>query len=209
MELHIKASLKNATAEDPQINNNNNNQEETTSNKSDEFPCLSLFLPILQSEYEQERSRTDRIDNKAMALLTIIIALITVYVPIFPFDKLANFYLTTTSCPIFFIVSVLLLCAIVAIVLAIHSAKMLIDIYKPKEFQAVNIQLLNNNEKLSKNPPTEFLLELIDHYQAIILNNSEVNSKKADLLNKQFIKAIIIFGLLSVSASGILICTGI
>lgn len=128
----------------------------------------------------------------------------------FPFPQpTLNHLVRERKILLFFIVSVLLLCAIVAIVLAIHSAKMLIDIYKPKEFQAVNIQLLNNNEKLSKNPPTEFLLELIDHYQAIILNNSEVNSKKADLLNKQFIKAIIIFGLLSVSASGILICTGI
>lgn len=203
MELHFKANLKN-------ISNPQNSTEQNTSASPDEYPCLSIFLPILQSEYEQERARTDRIDNKAMALLTIIIALITVYVPIFPFDKLAVFYSTPRDCPtLLIVISVFLLLAVAAIILAIHSAKKLIDIYKPKEYQAVNIELLNNNEKLSLNPAAKFQMELIDHYQAIILSNSKVNSDKSAILNKQFLKTIIIFGLLSVSAAGTLICIGI
>lgn len=202
MELHFKANLKNVAS-------SQNEAEQKASAQFDEYPCLSIFLPIIQSEYEQERARTDRIDNKAMALLTIIIALITVYVPIFPFDRLANFYSTPIDCPtLSIIISVFLLLAVTAVILAIHSAKKLIDIYKPKEYQAVNIELLNDNEKLSLNPATKFQMELIDHYQAIILGNSKVNSDKSDILNKQFLKTIIIFGLLSVSAAGTLICIG-
>lgn len=203
MELHFKATMKN-------IANNQDHSEQGANALVDEYPCLSLFLPILQSEYEQERARTDRIDNKAMALLTIIIALITVYVPIFPFDKLAELYLTGRDCPtLLIIISVFLLLAVVAIILAIHSAKKLIDIYKPKEYQAVNIELLSSTEKLSLNPATKFQMELIDHYQAIIIGNSKINSDKSNMLSKQFLKAIIIFGLLSVSAVGTLICIGI
>lgn len=203
MELHFKTNLKNVT-------NPQSDVEQEVSASPDEYPCLSIFLPILQSEYEQEQERTDRIDNKAMALLTIIIALITVYVPIFPFDKLAAFYSTPRDCPTLSIItSVFLLLAVVAIILAIHSAKRLIDIYKPKEYQAVNIELLNNDEKLSQNPAVKFQMELIDHYQSIILGNSKVNSDKSDVLSKQFFKTIIIFGLLSVSAVGMLICIGI
>lgn len=202
MELHFKANLKN-------VANPQNSVEQTVNASFDEYPCLSIFLSIIQSEYEQERVRTDRIDNKAMALLTIIIALITVYVPIFPFDKLVDFYSAPRDCPtLLIIISVFLLFAVMAVILAIHSAKQLIDIYKPKEYQAVNIELLNDNEKLSQNPATKFQLELIDHYQTIILGNSKMNSGKTDILNKQFLKTIIIFGLLSVSAAGTLICIG-
>lgn len=203
MELHIKANLKNSQ-------NAENNTEQKVSVQSDEYPCLSIFLPILQSEYEQERLRTERIDNKTMGLLTIIIALITIYVPIFPFDKFAKFYSVQRNCPTLPIVlSVLLLLGVIAIILAIHSAKKLIDIYKPMQFQTVNIELLNTNEKLSQNPATRFQIELIEHYQAITLSNSKVNYHKADVLGKQFLKTIIIFVLLSVSVTGTLICIGI
>lgn len=176
----------------------------------DEYPCLSILLPILEEEYRQEKARTERIDNKAMALLTIIIALITVYVPIFPFEKFAEFYSKITMCCIVpCIFSLFLLLGVIAIFLAIHSAKKLTEVYKPTEFQAVNIELLNNNEKLSCNPPTQFQLEVIDHYQSIVLANSKINSQKAQVLSDQFKNAIIIFALLSVSAIGTLICIGI
>ena len=197
MELHFKTNKKNDNESAPVV-------------VPDEFPCLSILLPILEDEYRQEKARTERIDNKAMALLTIIIALITVYVPIFPFEKFAELYAKSSSCYILpFIFSLFLLLGIVAIILDIHSAIKLTEVYKPTEFQAVNIELLNSNEKLCCNPATPFQLEVIEHYQSIILANSKINSQKAQVLSDQFRNAIIIFVLLSVSAIGTLICTGI
>lgn len=174
-----------------------------------EFPCLSIFLPIVESEYEQEKVRTERLDNKAMALLTIIIALITVYVPIYPFDKIVGFYLKSRVCytiPIVF--SFFVLMGIIAIGIAVYSANKLIEIYRIKEFQAVNIEQFNSNEKLGYQQVARFQLELIDHYQSIILVNSGINSKKAENLNKQFRNVVIIFVLLTLSAIGTLIGIG-
>lgn len=197
MELHFKTNRKTDNASTPIA-------------VPDEYPCLSILLPILEEEYRQEKARTERIDNKAMALLTIIIALITVYVPIFPFEDFGEFYSKSTMCCIVpYIFSLFLLMGVIAIFLAIRSAKKLTEVYKPTEFQAVNIELLNSNEKLSCNPPTQFQLEVIDHYQSIVLANSKINSQKAQVLSDQFKNVIIIFALLSVSAIGTLICIGI
>lgn len=171
-----------------------------------ETPCLSIFLPIVESEYEQEKLRTERLDNKAMALLTIIVALITIYVPIYPFDKIVLFYSKSRVCltiPIIF--SLFVLMGVVAVGIAIYSANKLIEVYRIKEFQAVNIEQFNSNEKLGYKQAARFQLELIDHYQSIILTNSEINSRKAEILNKQFRNVVVIFVLLTLSAVGTLV----
>lgn len=179
MEFHFKTNSKTSN-------------ENTSPASSEEFPCPAIFLPILENEYNQERTRTERIDNKAMALLTIIIALITVYVPIFPFKDLVQFYSNNAAhCMVLSLFSLFPAMGMGAILLAISSARKLTAIYKPTKFQAVNIELLNSNEKLSQNPVTPFQLEIIDHYQSIILSNSKINSQKAEILNKQFKNAII------------------
>ena len=186
------------------------NQENMPNISTDEYPCISIFLPILQNEYMEEKARADRIDNKAIALLTIIIALITVYVPIFPFEDLANIYNSTnTCCGIICSLSLFLLLGVIAILLAINSAKIITDIYKPTEYQAFNFEYLNTDENLSGNPAYPFQLKLIAHYQSIILTNAKIISKKAEILNEQVKKVILIFLLLSISAIGTLICTGI
>lgn len=173
------------------------------------MPCPAIFLPILESEYNQERSRSERIDNKAIALLTAIIALITVYVPIFPFDTFVQFYSKSWNCftvPIIF--SFLLALGVFAVGLAIYSTYMLVSIYKAQNYQAVNIEQFNTNTKMSYKSGTRLQIELIDHYQCLILANSNINAKKAETLNKQFRNVIIIFVLLSISAVGTLICIG-
>ena len=187
-----------------------NNQGKAITEAPDEYPCLSIFLPILENEYREEKARTDRIDNKAITLLTIIIALITVYVPIFPFKEFAGVYSQSNKCCVIFCVfSLFLLLGIIAIILAIYSAKKVTDIFKPTEYPAVNFEYFGTAEKLSSNPANSFQISLIDHYQSIILSSSKINTQKAEVLKKQFINVIVIFLLLSISAIGTLICAGI
>lgn len=85
---------------------------------------------------------------------------------------------------------------------------MLVSIYKAQNYQAVNIEQFNTNTKMSYKSGTRLQIELIDHYQCLILANSNINAKKAETLNKQFRNVIIIFVLLSISAVGTLICIG-
>ena len=191
-----------------QFKTSNKRNMDASSPKND-LPCPSIFLPIIESEYNQERARSERIDNKAMALLTVIIALITVYVPIFPFDDVACVYSLSRECftvPIIF--SLLLILGAFAVVLAIYSAYRLVSIYKTQEYKAVDIEHFNTDATMSDIVGTRLQINLIDHYQCLILSNSKINKEKAEALNKQFRNVIIIFVLLSISAVGTLICVG-
>ena len=51
MELHIKTNKCNQVSSSP---------------PKEELPCIPILLSILMGEYEQERARSERIDNKAI-----------------------------------------------------------------------------------------------------------------------------------------------
>lgn len=194
MELHIKTDRSSKTSSIP---------------PKDEFPCIPVLLSILINEYEQEKLRSDRIDNKAISLLTIILALITVYVPIFPFENITKIYSKSDLCAIMpFIFSLCLVAGLVAAILAVYSSYKVIEAYKIKAYKAVDIQAFNTDKKLGQPTADGFQVELIDHYQSIILENSKVNSNKVATINVQFRNVVIIFILLSVSAIGALIIVG-
>lgn len=170
-------------------------------------PCPAVLLPILENEYLEERSRAERLDNKASALLTVIIALITVYVPIFPFDRFGALYTKARDCPIIpFIFSLFLFMAIIAFIISISSTIKLIGIHKPKPYEAINFSFFSNIEKLTERQVSQYQTDLIYHFQSIILTNSKINQHKADTLDKQYRNVIIIFVLLSISAIGTLTC---
>ena len=109
MELHLKTDSKSSTTKPPDPPD------------PSEFPCIPVLLQILMSEYDQERLRAERIDSKTMGLLTIIVALITIYVPIFPFSDFAAVYSKWKTCTIVpFLFSVVILLGVAAILLAIE-----------------------------------------------------------------------------------------
>lgn len=195
MELHLKTNRENPVPD---------------SINQPEFPCIPILLQMLMAEYDQEKSRTERIDSKLMGLLTIIVALITVYVPIFPFSDFAQVYSKWKTCAIIpFIFSLLILSGIAAIIIAIRSVYTLVGAYKTKDYRSVDIVNFNTNKKLGEPTTDSFQLELIDHYQNIILENSKINANKAKTLDQQFQNIMVIFILLSISSIGALICTGL
>lgn len=185
---------------------NSNTKSENESNKSCDnlegsLPCLSIFLSVVQNEYEQEKSRIDRIDGKITSLMTIILALITIYIPIFPFSQLYEFYKQEGKySTITIIFSLSLLIGITAILLSIYSLIQLVQAYKAKEYKSIDISEFNNNNFLYHKTTCIFELNLIEHYQSIILFNSNVTNKKTIILNKQLKNVIIIFVMLSISS---------
>ena len=185
-------------------------EENSNDSQKDELPCIPILLSILMMEYEQERTRSERIDNIAIGLLTVIIALVTVYVPIFPFEEITNIFSKFKICSAMTVIfSLLLLAGLVAAFLAVCSSRNLIEVYKTREYRAVNMQAFNTNEKLAQTTADGFQVDLIDHYQSIILENSKINTDKAKILGDQFRNVIIIFTLLSISAVGSLVISGI
>lgn len=186
-------------------------QKKTNPNEAiiKDLPCLPIYQHILEGEYQQERARSERLDTKAMALLTLILALITVYVPIFPLNSCKAVYNGQTTCAIAVLFSLFLLVGIAGIVLAIYSARVLCGIYEAKPYKGVNLDTLGTREKLGQNTDAQYQIDVINQYNAAISENAKINEEKATELNKQFKKIIIIFATLSISAAGMSICVGL
>ena len=75
---------------------------------------------------------------------------------------------------------------IIATILALYSAYKVIEVYKTKSYQSVNILKFNTNEQMGATQSDRFQLQLIDHYQSLIFENSKINTNKAEILNDQF-----------------------
>lgn len=174
----------------------------------EEFPCLPVFLHTLETEYQLERTRAERLDGKAMGLMTVILALITVYVPIFPLNDCAKVY-TAGHCGATVFFSLFLLAGLFGIGKAIYSAHRVIGVYRTQEYQGVDIEVLNADEKLGQERADKYHMDTIGQYRAAILKNGKINDGKAAALSAEFGNVIWIFILLSVSAIGMLICVGL
>ena len=76
--------------------NNRKKKHKPPSKKNDSqiiFQSASSALPTMVDEYTKERERAGILDNKAISLITILIALLTVYIPLISFDTIYNAYL--------------------------------------------------------------------------------------------------------------------
>ncbi|HIW15878.1 MAG TPA: hypothetical protein H9689_00280 [Firmicutes bacterium] len=182
---------------------------ENYSSSSTKYPNPPIFLSILESEYQQEKVIADRIDNKSIALVTIILALITVYIPLIKYKELIKIFFSCDNCLLFAFCLLFTFVGAFALCLAIYTVVKLVSIYRPQNYSAVNIEALDNNELLAVAPATRFQMELISHYKEIILSNSKVNSDKAHVLQKQAKNTILVFLLFSIYAIGTQICIGI
>lgn len=60
------------------------------------YDSTSVALPIFIDEYTKECDRKTAIENKVISLVTIEIAILTVFMPIIPFNSI-NKYLFTMS----------------------------------------------------------------------------------------------------------------
>lgn len=63
-----------------------------TQNITPSYPAASVMLDVSMDEYAKERERSNILDNKANAFISVIIAVFTLYIPIIPFSKLIAAY---------------------------------------------------------------------------------------------------------------------
>lgn len=188
---------------DSTANDNSNSNTNQVSNLT--YPAASLMLDISRSEFMIERERSNNIDNKANIFITIIITLITIYIPIMPLSSLKEIYkqpynnnvVTATICICFLVLSV------ISLTICLYN---LIGVISLKPFQRMNFENLND-EQILKASQNEVERGLLDHYNTILTNNVDINDKKADKISLGIKYWIIFFCLLSVSTIILLIIT--
>ena len=65
---------------------------EDIENNETPYPSAPLLLACVKDEYEKERNRMQNLDTKASAFMTAIILILTLFVPMIPFDKFRSVF---------------------------------------------------------------------------------------------------------------------
>ncbi len=171
------------------------------------YPSAAIMLKISMDEYAKEKERSNIIDNKANAFISVIIAIITLYIPIIPFSKLkwaySEFAKTGIVC-----VTIVLCVIVVSLVLMIIAFINLYNSFKLQPFYRVDFGNLNDVSLLQQ---SENIVKkgLIDHYNTILVGNAEINNKKAQKVSVGLKYSIISFLLLSLSTISLIIIWGV
>lgn len=168
------------------------------------FKAAATVLTVMMDEYTKERERSGIIDNKAVALITILVALITIYMPIIPLEKVKLIYLTGNKNQLIFMtisISSLVMTLMISIITFIN----LIKVINLKTFLRVDIEALVEDDALEVDPD-EAEKALCCHYNSLILENSGINDKKAKDISNCFTLIIIVFLLLLFTTVALIMC---
>lgn len=137
-----------------------------------------VALPIFIDEYTKECERKTTIENKVLSLVTMEIAILTIFMPIIPFGSVRN-YLFGKSSSICISATVAILLLSISAIMMIISFGILMSAVNIRTYEKVDIEQLDDDEILSQDTS---LVEkgLCDHYKKITLFNSRLNDMKAE-----------------------------
>lgn len=161
------------------------------------FQSASSALSTMADEYTKERERAGILDNKSISLITILIALLTVYIPLIPFDTVYSTYLNGSKDK-FTLVLLAVLMLIASFILTAISFSRLIKTIKLQEFRKADIDMICKEDYL-KCDKDVMEKALCEHYQELIHYNSKINEEKVKNLSGCFSMISIIFFLLLMS----------
>lgn len=174
--------------------------------QQEKYPSASILLDISLNEYAKERERTNTIESKANAFISVIIALFTIYIPIIPFSKLSIAY-STFNKPGIVCLTITLCVMLSSIMLLIFAFTNLYKAYKIKGYHRVEFSSLNDDSILVQSE-NNVKRALIEHYNTILTENAKINTEKAEAVSAGIKYSIIAFVLLSISAIMLIIMIG-
>ena len=172
----------------------------------DKYPSASVLLDISLDEYAKERERTNTIESKANAFISVIIAIFTIYIPIIPFSKLGIAYSTFNKIGV--VCLTVTLCVLLSsIILLVFAFINLYRGYKVKPYLRVEFSSLNDDSILAQSE-NDVKRALVEHYNTILTGNAKINTEKAEAVADGIKYSIIAFALLSLSAITLIIMIG-
>lgn len=158
------------------------------------YKAAKVILPVMMDEYTKERERGGIIDNKAITLLTILVALLTIYIPIVPFENIIRVYNEGTQNALICL-GVTGLLFVSAIIITVIAFVKLIRIIQLHNYERVAVQDIATPDAL-KVLPDEAEKALCVHYFNLIETNADINDKKANRISDCFVLTIVSFLLL-------------
>lgn len=165
------------------------------------FEGARVALPVFIDEYSKECDRKNVIENKINTLLTIGIAILTVFIPIVPFGNIKT-YLSSDNNGIIIAATIACILILVSILMMAIAFGILMSAISIRTYSKVDIEELDL-EDILKQDANSVEKGLCDHYKTIILENSKLNDCKAK--KYQFYLPITIVSFLLLALGTILI----
>ena len=187
----------------------NDNRQDIGSHISDiKYPYAKWMLEEIKGEYYIENERESKIATKAGAFITVIVAIITLYIPMIPFENMESFFSNASisgdekSAAIRFLTllaigMLLFLAAFVSLVMA----------YTVKGYNRVCVDDLITNSIQSEKELEESVLAqaMVAHYHKILRGtidtkgNMKINTDSANAVTVGIVCTVFGFVVLSIA----------
>lgn len=158
---------------------------------------INVILEAIKHEYVKERERTLTIENKAMSIITILIAVMTIIIPMFPIYEIKGF-ISKNTFKNGVVIGIFVLVFLSILVLMITDVVLLINAIKVREYRRIEINKLVEEEVINSNE-LSVKTGLCEMYYNAITSNSDINSDKAKNLEKSMKITLTIIGILCIS----------
>lgn len=174
---------------------------QTTCSSIPSYPSAHIALAVMMDEYTKEESRQNIIENKVITLITLLIAFLTLYIPLIPWDSIPIIY--HSGIPVkMLLLTVLLICCLVTLLYVTYTFIQLISIINLRTYFRVNIDNVANEELFCYDEDA-YQAGLCQHYKELVIKNTEINDKKCKTLAKCFRHVVISFLFLLLSCIGL------
>lgn len=147
------------------------------------YPSAGLLLELVRDEYSKERDRTRILDGKAAHFMTAIILVITVFIPITPFEEIKKVFLLSNDMWVVKCIMInMCILYVIGIAMLIYAFKRLLIAYNVTEFERFDVD--NSAESYRQINKNAIESALCDNYINIVRENTQVNDNKVKNIKK-------------------------
>lgn len=178
------------------------------------YPNAKIALEEMHRAYEVENERKRTLDGKASAFIVANFAVLTIYIPLIPFDRMLDFFSDASNYQIA-AAAVTLAALVMGIIFSIVAFKKLADGYSNKKYRFLNVdELLRLANTREDYPDGAVEAGMAAHYHSILRGtidesgNMKVNEERAEGIQKGINITVIGFCLINFSTIAIRIMIG-
>lgn len=177
-------------------------------NKPVYYPYAEWMLSEIKDQYTIENERENKISTKASAFITVIVAIITLYIPMIPLENLLPFFVKACGFKLYFAITLLvfLSAGLICLVVAFY---LLIKAYGVKGYKRVQVddllKIANSIENENENRKSQIAQSIAGHYHKILRGtvdddgNMKINSNSAKFVRRGILWTIIGFIIMSIA----------
>lgn len=148
---------------------------------------VNKLFEITREELNKEIQRANILDNKAGLIISLVFAIVAIFVPLIPFKKMKCIYSKIGGFP--FHIWIIITLLIISFIFELIGIYKLTFMMKTHDYTGINISYCFKSKLNIKNEVFNF--NLAKHYKDIIINHRQINDKKAKLIT-QSLKIIIL-----------------